>query len=107
MNSVFKSKKRDDALEHLAIGITEGAKNCTTVVKKINTLCQDPEKFPNPFELINVWSEYLFTNYIHDYIEEWTSPNIISIEQQEELSNAFFGYFASLTPFFYESKRSH
>lgn len=104
MNSIFKSTRRDDALERLAIGITEAAKNCTTVVKKINTLCQDPERFPNPFELINEWTEYLFSNYFHDHIEEWTSLNIISIEQQEELSNAFFGYFASLTPFFFESK---
>lgn len=50
------------------------------------------------------WSKCLFTNYFHDYIEEWTSPNIISIEHEEELSNAFFGYFASLTPIFYENK---
>lgn len=61
MNSIFKSNKRDEALERLAIGITEGAKNCTTVIKKINTLCQNPEKYPNPFELINEWSEYFFS----------------------------------------------
>ncbi len=104
MNSIFKLKKRDDALERLAIGITEAAKNCKTVVKKINTLSQAPEKYQNPIDLINEWSEYLFTNHYHDFIEEWTSPNIISIEQQEDLSNAFFCYFASLTPFFYERK---
>ncbi len=104
MKSIFKSNKRDEALEQLSIGITEGAKNCTTVIKKINTLCQNPEKYPNAFDLINEWSEHLFINHFHDYIEEWTSPNIISVEQEEELSNAFFGYFASLTPFFYENK---
>ena len=104
MNSLFKSDKRDEALERLAIGITEGARNCTTVIKKINTICQNPAKYPNPFELINEWSEYFFTNYFHDYIEEWTSPSIISVEHEEELSNAFFCYFASLTPFFYENK---
>lgn len=104
MNSIFNSNKREEALERLAIGITESAKNCTTVIKKINTLCQIPEKYPNPFELIKEWSEHLFTNYFHDYIEEWISPNIISVEHEKELSNAFFGYFASLTPFFYENK---
>lgn len=104
MNSLFKSDKRDEALERHAIGLTEGAKNCTTVIKKINTLCQNPENYPNPFELISEWSGHLFTNYFHDHIEEWTSPNIISVEHEEELANAFFGYFASLTPFFYENK---
>jgi hypothetical protein len=71
---------------------------------RINTLCQNPENYPNPFELISEWSEHLFTNYFHDYIEEWTSANIISVEHEEELANAFFSYFASLTPFFYENK---
>lgn len=104
MNSLFKSDKRDEALERLAIGLTEAANNCTTVIKKINTLCQNPENYPNPFELISEWSEHLFANYFHDYIEEWTSENIISVEHEEELTNAFFSYFASLTPFFYENK---
>lgn len=52
MTSLFKSDKREEALERLAIGLTEGARNCTTVIKKINTLCQDPEKYLAPFELI-------------------------------------------------------
>ncbi len=89
MNSLFKSDKRDEALERLAIGITEGAKNCTTVIKKINTLCQKPKDYPNPSELINEWTEHLFTNYFHDYIDEWLSPKTISIEHEEKLANVF------------------
>lgn len=104
MNSIFKSDKRDEALERLAIGITEGAKNCATVIKKINTLCQEPKNYPNPLELINKWTEHLLTNYFHDFIEEWISTSTISVEHEEELANAFFNYFASLTPFFYENK---
>ncbi len=41
-NSLFKSDKRNEALERLAIGISEASKNCTTVIKKINSLCQKP-----------------------------------------------------------------
>ncbi|MEO6136464.1 MAG: hypothetical protein ABIP35_14995 [Ginsengibacter sp.] len=104
MNSLFKNEKRDEALERIANGLTEGAKNCTTVIKKINSLCQNPKNYPNPSELISVWTEHLFANHFHDFIEEWTSPKIISIEHEEELANAFFSYFLSLTPFFYENK---
>lgn len=104
MDSLFKDNKRDEALERLAIGITEGAINCTTVIKKINSLCQNPENYPNPSELINKWIEHLFTNNFQDFIEEWISPKTISVEHEEELANAFFNYFASLIPFFYENK---
>ncbi|MEI6949880.1 hypothetical protein V9K67_22020 [Paraflavisolibacter sp. H34] len=104
MNSLFNSDKRDEALECLAIGITESAKNCATVIKNINIFCQRPRDFPNPSELINDWTEHLFSNHFHDLVEESASPNKISKEHVEELANAFFNYFASLTPFFYENK---
>lgn len=104
MQSLFKNEKRDEALERLAIGLTEGVKNCTTIIKKINSLCQNATNYPNPSELINEWTEHVFTNYFHDYIDEWISPKIISTEDEEELSNAFFSYFLMLTPFFYENK---
>ena len=104
MNSLFQTDKRDQALERLAIGITEGAKNCTTLIKKINSLCQKPKDYPNPSDLINEWTGHLFTNQFHDFIDEWISPNIISVENEEELANEFFSYLASLTPFFYENK---
>ncbi len=105
MNSIFLPGKRDKALERLTIGITESAKNCTIVIKKINSLCQQPEKYPDPYKLISEWAEYLFTNYFHDHIEEWISPNIITLEHEKELANTFFKYFASLTPFYYENKK--
>lgn len=105
MNSLFQTEKRDEALERLSIGITEAAKNCTTVIKKINSLCQSPEKYPNPSNLISEWTGHLFTNQFHDFIEEWILPNTISVENEEELANAFFNYFACLTPFFYENKK--
>lgn len=104
MTSIFKSDKRDEALERLAIGIIEGAKNCTTVIKKINSLSQKPNNYTNTSEIINDWSEYLFTNHFHDFIDEWILPSTISVENEEHLANAFFNYFASLTPFFYEHK---
>lgn len=105
LNSIFKPDKRDEALERIVIGINEAAKNCTTIIKKINSLCQKPEDYPNPFSLIDEWVEGLFVNHFHDFIEEWISPIIISVEDEETLSNAFFKYFASLTPFFYENKK--
>lgn len=104
VNSLFQTDKRDEALERLVIGIAEAAKNCTTVIKKINSLCQKPKDYPNPSDLIDEWAGHLFTNQIHDFIDEWTSPNTISVENEEELANEFFCYLASLTPFFHESK---
>jgi hypothetical protein len=104
MKSLFKPHKRDEALERLVFGITEGAKNCTTVIKKISTLCQNPEKYPSPKELIDKWCDHLFTNYFHDFIEEWISQKTISIENEEKIVNAFFDYLVCLTPFFYENK---
>jgi hypothetical protein len=104
MKSLFKSDKREEALERLAIGITEASKNCTTVIKKINTLCQRPMDYPNPSELINIWIEHLFMNQFHDYIEDWLSPKTFSVEYESALKNSFFNYFASLIPFFYENK---
>ena len=103
-NSLFQTDKRDEALERLVIGISEAAKNCTTVIKKINSLCQSPKDYPNSSDLINEWAGNLFTNQFHDFIDEWISPNIISVENEKELTNDFFCYLASLTPFFYENK---
>lgn len=105
MNSLFQTDKRDEELDRIAIGITEGAKNCTTVIKKINTLCQNPKDYPNPYDLINNWARHIFTNQFHDFVEEWISPIIISAEDEENLANAFFSYFICLTPFFYENKK--
>lgn len=104
MNSLLLADKKDKAFERLAIGIKESAANCTTVIKKLNTICQNPEDYPNPHELITKWSNHVFTNYFHDFIEEWILPKTISIENQERLGDVFFNYFASLTPFFYHNK---
>ena len=104
VNSIFQKDRRDEALERIAIGITEAAKNCTTVIKKINTLCQKPKDYPNPSDLIDEWAGLIFTNQIHDFVDEWILPNTITVENEEELANEFFCYFASLTPFFFENK---
>jgi hypothetical protein len=104
MISLFRDDKRDEALERLAIGITEAAKNCTMAVKKINAICQCPENYSNPGDWINAWIGCLFVNY-YQFTEEWISPVIISVEDEEGLANSFFNYFVSLTPFYFEYRK--
>ena len=103
-NSLFQPGKRDEALEWLVMGISGAARNCATVVKKINSLCQKPDNDSNPSDLIDQWATCLFTNQFHDFIDEWFSPSIISVENEEDLANEFFCCLVSLTPFFYENK---
>ena len=104
MTSLFQVDKRDEALERLAVGIVWAARNCVTVTKKINLLCQNPEDYPNPSDLMADWIEHLFTNQFHYFVDEKISPSIISTGNEEFLSEAFFCYLVSLTPFFYNNK---
>lgn len=104
MNSLFITSKRDEALESIVSGITQGAKNCATVLKKINVVCQNPNQNPDVSVLINEWCTHLFTNQFHDFIDEWVSPRTISEEKINRIENSFFNYFATLTPLYYENK---
>ena len=104
MRRIFKHEKRDEAIERLAFGIVKASENCVTVIKKINSISQNPEKYPNPSEMIFEWHKYLFTNEFHDFVDEWISPKIINPEKLDYLQTLFFDYIISIVPFYFEDK---
>lgn len=104
MKKIFKEEKRDEAIERLAVGIVKASENCITVIKKINSISQNPEKYPNPSEMVFEWHKYLFTNEIHDFVDEWISPKIINPEKLDDLQTQFFDYIISIVPFYFEDK---
>ena len=104
MKKIFIDEKRNLAIERLAIGIVKASENCITVIKKINSISQNPEKYKNPSELINQWHIHLFTNDFHDFIDEWVCPKIIDTDKLNCLQTHFFDYFVSIVPFYYDNK---
>lgn len=104
MKRIFKPEKRDEAIERLAFEIVKASENCVTVIKKINSISQNPEKYSNPSEMIFEWHKYLFTNEFHDLVDEWISPKIINPEKLDYLQTLFFNYIISIVPFYFEDK---
>ena len=105
MRGIFDEIKRDNALERLAIGIVQGTKNSVTVIQRINSISQNPEKYSNPSEYIIEWTQYLFNNTFHVFSDDYLVPLSISNAELSKLETCFFNYFISLIPFYFENKR--
>ncbi len=116
MKSPLKENKREEALERIALGINEGARNCSIAINNINIIIQNLETFSNPSELINGWLERLFSNrfdIINEddvtdenelIVEDNISRNLISSQQIYKLEDTFFKYLIGLLPIYYENR---
>lgn len=94
MKSILNDAKRDEALERIAIAIAEGSKNCVIVIKKICTICQYPDQYERPTELLEEYLTYLMTRKFHNQVKNWTT-----------LENSFFAYFFSLLPLHFRDEK--
>jgi len=104
MEGIFAKNKRNEAIELLATQIVQGSRNCVTVIERINSISQFPEKYPDPHEMIIEWHNHLFSNVFHVFPEDIEVPLKISADSLRSLETCFFDYFASLVPFYYEDK---
>lgn len=104
MQSLFCDDKRDKAIDYLANLIFLGSKNAATVIKKINTACQNPEKFNDPHFLIEQWSKNLYTNKIYDLADDWQASVLITSEKLNKIEYSFFKYSLVLSGLFYYKK---
>lgn len=105
MESLFLDDKRDEAIDYLANLIFKGSRNAATVIKKINTACQNPEKFNDPNFLIKQWNECLYTNEIFDLADDWQASVLIPSENLNEIEFEFFKYSLGLSALFYYKKK--
>lgn len=104
MESLFCDDKKDEAINYLANLIFIGSRNAATVIKKINTACQNPEKFNDPNFLIKQWNENLYTNEIYDLADDWQASVLIPSKKLSEIEYSFFKYSLGLSGLFYYKK---
>lgn len=104
MEGIFAENKRDEAINTLATRIVQGSRNCVTVIERINSISQNPEKYPDPQEMITEWHDRLFSNVFHIFPEDLNVPLKIPPDSLRDLETYFFNYFVSLIPFYYENK---
>lgn len=104
MESLFCDNKRDEAINYLANLIFIGSQNAATVIKKINTACQNLEKFNDPNFLIIQWNKNLYINEIYDLADDWQASILIPSEKLCEIEYSFFKYSLVLSGLFYYKK---
>ena len=105
MRSKLKPEKREKAFEWIAQRIIAGAKNCSTAIIKIHTICQNPEKFNDPNRLIETWLKHLFTSELHSSYEDWTSNKNTTPKTRATIEYFFFSLCISYIPILFLDKK--
>lgn len=103
--SLLKTDKRELAFDWIAKSISAGALNCSLIIIKIHTICQNPANQDNLKKLIKEWLNHIFSAEFQSTFEEWTSEIIVSPESRFKIENIFFNYLSSYMPIFFLNKK--
>ncbi|MDR2205841.1 MAG: hypothetical protein LBE36_06775 [Flavobacteriaceae bacterium] len=103
IKGVLKDENKDEALKRIARQVVLASKNSVYVIESLNSIVQNPDKYPNPELLIKEWKERLFKSDFETAKKEFRNELYkIKKDNLERLFQFFFDYFLSLIPFYFD-----